>query len=248
MTATPGPGGNPYGNAAVGLASTGGGFVTPPGLYVSRDEADMLLSALPPSPGITEWLALSDTQKDQTLRSATLVLDSLNWAGCKCACEQDLQWPRRIQGCPCGITCESIPHQIALATAYMAAFMGEQGGFTAIASTAGGGGGGGSVAGLEPFDTVTVGPITVKMKEGVTYGDELTTNIGQIPPFVADLIRPFLNAFGMREGFMGRRSIARSWGTYIGGSAYSGTMYLRGGKVYPRVGGWASDLEGRSCR
>jgi hypothetical protein len=127
----------------------------------------------------------------------------------------------------------------------MAAFMGEQGGFAAIGSTVGTGEGGAGVAGLEPFSEVTVGPIKVKMKEGVTYGDEFTTNIGQIPPFVADLIRPFLNAFGVSQGYMGRRSIARSWGQYIGGPAYSGTMYLRDGKVYPRVGGWASDLE---CR
>lgn len=125
----------------------------------------------------------------------------------------------------------------------MAAFMGEQGGFIGIASS--GTAGGSSVAGLEPFAEVTVGPIKVKMKEDATYGDELTTNLGQIPPYVADLIRQYLNAFGAREGFMGRRSIARAWGGYIGSPAYSGTMYLRGNKVYPRVGGWASDLEGR---
>ena len=236
--------GNQYTNAGIPQARALIPVIDPALIYVTPDEAKLFLSALPQSPGIVEWLALGGPEQTQSLRAATMVLDSLNWAGEKCVCDQKLQWPRRICGCPCGIRCDEIPYQIRLATAYMAAFMGEQGGFTAIASTAGVAGGGG-VAGLEPFAEVTVGPIKVKMKEGTTYGDELTSNIGQIPPFVADLIRPFLNAFGMTQGYMGRRSIARAWGTYVGSPAYSGSMYLRGGRVYPRVGGWASDLEGR---
>lgn len=215
--------------------------------YICTDEAILLLKALPTSPGITDWLSLSGVEQQQSLIASTAVLDALNWAGCICNCEQRLQWPRRQMMCLCGDDCSTIPHEIKLATAYMAAFMGAQGGFIGLESTAGGSTGGGGVGGLEPFSEVTVGPIKVKMKEGITYGDTLATNIGQIPPFVADLIRRYLNAFGMSQGFMGRRSIARSWGTYIGGPAYTGSMYLRGGKVYPRVGGWASDMEGRRC-
>lgn len=212
--------------------------------YVCLGEAERLLLAMPQSPGVKGWLQLTPEQKQQSLVASTLVLDALNWAGCKCDCQQSLQWPRKMMDCMCGSSCDEIPYQIQLATAYMAAFMGEQGGFLAISAS--GSSGGGSVAGLEPFAEVTVGPIKVKMKEGVTYGDTLATNIGQIPPFVADLIRNYLNAFGARQGYMGRKSIARAWGGYIGSSAYTGSMYLRGGKVYPRVGGWASDMETRN--
>lgn len=239
-------------NGVLSLKPVGGFFECKVGdpqanSYVCLDEAILLLKTLPASPGVTDWLNLSVPDQQRSLIASTAVLDALNWAGCICDCHQRLQWPRRMFNC-CDNDCSTIPYEIRLATAYMAAFMGAQGGFIGIQSTAGGsGGGGGGVGGLEPFSEVTVGPIKVKMKEGITYGDTLATNIGQIPPFVADLIRRYLNAFGMREGFMGRRSIARSWGTYIGGPAYTGSMYLRGGKVYPRVGGWASDMEGRRC-
>lgn len=247
MTASFGPAEEPWGeefdNAYVGLPAGLSGYDDT--LYVNKDEAELMLAGIPPSPGITEWLALTDAQKNQTLRIATLVLDSLNWAGRKCSCEQELQWPRLIKGCPCDINCDQIPQAIRLATAYLAAFMGEQGGFAGITSTANTAIGNTSVNALEPFDTITVGPITLKTKQNVTYGDELTTGIGQIPPFVADLIRPFLNAFGVSQGLVTRRSNARGWGRYIGAPTYTGTMTLRNGMVYPRIGGWVSTL--RNC-
>lgn len=213
--------------------------------YVSVAAAESLLQALPVSPGVTEWLAFTDTQKEQTLVAATFTLDALSWVGHICNCEQKLQWPRYYRY-DCRFSASSvIPDEILLATAYLAASMGVDGGFTAIQS---GGSSTASTADLEPFDEVEIGPIRVKMKEDVTYGDEMTTAIGLIPPFVADLIRRFLNAFGVSEGYMGRRSIARAWGSYMGSPAYSGTMYLRNGMVYPRMGGWASLGMGRRYR
>jgi hypothetical protein len=210
--------------------------------YVTVEEAVILLSALPPSPGITTWLNLSSEQQGQTLFAAVRVLDCLSWLGHKCSCDQPLEWPRRIAvGCCC-TTCEEIPQDIKLANAYLAAYMGEEGGFTGIKQNTGGSS---ALSDLEPFSEVNVGPIKVKLKEDITYGDEPPTNVGQIPPFVADLLRNYLTAFGAREGVMGRRSIARAYGGYIGSPAYSGTMFLRNGKVYPRWGGWASNMHRR---
>lgn len=210
--------------------------------YVSVAEAESLLQALPVSPGITDWLALTTTEKQQTLVGGTLVLDSLNWIGHVCSEDQRLQWPRLFRYEHRYSKTDTIPTDIHLATAYMAAFMGPNGGFIGVSSA---GSIGGGVAALEPFDEVELGPIKVKMKEGVTYGDEMTTSIGQIPPFVADLIRRYLDAFGATQGWMTRRSVATAWGGYIGSPSYSGTMYLRGGMVYPRLGGWASNGMGR---
>lgn len=212
--------------------------VDPYAAYVTVEDAVLLLSALPVSPGITAWLSLSEDEQVQSLFAAVKVLDVLNWAGHKCTCEQKLQWPRRIANGCCFTSCDSIPQDIQLANAYLAAFMGEQGGFVGIDSTTSGSN---AVAELEPFEAVKIGPIEVKMKQNVIHGDELTTNIGQIPPFVADLIRNYLLPFGTREGWMTRRSVARSWDSYLGSSSYTGSMYLRDGRVYPRVGGWFSN-------
>jgi hypothetical protein len=212
--------------------------------YISVLEAEEFLNALPVSQGITDWLALTNEQKEQSLNASTLALDVLNWSGATCSCEQRLQWPRRVKVECCISSCDDIPADVKLPTSYMAAFMGGAGGFLAISSTTGGSSGGGSVAGLEPFAEVTIGPIKVKMKEGTTYGDDLTSNIGQIPPFVADLIRRYLSAFGISQGSVSRRSIAMAGPGYIGSPAYSGTMYLKNGMVYPRIGGWATNGRG----
>lgn len=206
--------------------------------YVDVEEAITLLSALPQSPGIASWLDMSETEQEQSLYAATKVLDCLNWAGHKCTCEQELQWPRLIRTGCCYTKCEEIPQDIKLATAFLAAYMGAEGGFTSIPS---GGGGTTTAAALEPFDQVTVGPIQVKMRQGMTYGDDFSSNIGSIPAFVADLLRNYLNAFGAGQGTLVRDSIAKACGHYIGSPAYSGTMILRNGKVYPRIGGWASN-------
>lgn len=198
--------------------------------YIAVEGAEVLLTALPQSSGIVDWLNLDDPEKEQTLVAATAALNSLDWAGEICSCDQRLQWPRKIHGCRCGVTrCDAIPYEIQLATSYLAAFLGESGGFTGIT-------GEGGVGGLEPFDQVKIGPIEVKMKD--TSTSIAGTTLGQIPPFVADLIREFLFGLGMSQGTMSRRSIARAQGSYIGSASYTGNFRLTNGVVTPRFGGW----------
>ena len=205
--------------------------------YVCLEEAVGLLYSLPQSEGIVAWQASGTDAQERSLIGATMTLDALSWLGCKCTCEQRLEWPRRLQTCPCPSDCKSIPYDIRLATSYLAAYLGEDGGFIGIEGSSGSTA---SVGALSDFERVQIGPIEVEMKQNNTYGDQLSTNIGNIPPFVADLIRSYLKSFGITEGRMGRDSIAKTFGYYVGAATYSGTMYLQNGKVYPRIGGWAS--------
>jgi len=203
--------------------------------YISVETAETLLGGLPESPGIAAWMELAELEKQQTLSASTSVLNSLNWAGRKCSCEQELQWPRLIQGCPCVTNCDSIPTPIQLATAYLAAYLGETGGFLSFEA-----GGQANTSGLDAFSEVQVGPLKVKLKEGYEY-EQLATNLDQIPPYVADLIRPFINGVGVYQSLLNRRSVALGTGHYIGSPRYTGTMSLRTGVVYPRIGGWYSN-------
>ena len=91
---------------------------------------------------------------------------------------------------------------------------------------------------IKDYDEIKVGPITVKPKQESEWATYPETNLERIPPFVSDLIKPYLSAFGVSEGRIHRNSVARASGYYIGSPAYSGRFYLRDGKVSPRFGSW----------
>lgn len=212
--------------------------------YISLAQATEILESLPASEGITSWLGYTDTEKEQTLVGATLVLDPLSWIGCKCSEEQQLNWPRKIKGGSCEfgskvylVNCEEMPHKMMVAVAYLAAYIGPDGGFTGIpapvdATQAA------SLQSVKDYDEIKIGPITVKPKQESEWAEYPETNLERIPPFVSDLIKPFLSAFGVKEGRIYRNSVGRAAGYYIGSPAYSGRFYLRNGKVTPRFGSW----------
>jgi hypothetical protein len=209
--------------------------------YVSVLEASELLLALPQSPGIAEWLEFPEEDQERTLIGATMTLDALSWAGRKCQCDQRLQWPRLVRGCRCGATkCDVIPTDIMLATSWLAASLGLEGGFMGVPSTAVSEAGVSGVDALDPFSEVTVGPLKVKMKEQTTGANDLGSIVGMIPSFVAELVKEYLNGVNMSQPRLTRRSSALAHDGYIGSPAYSGTMYLKNGKVYPRFGSWTS--------
>lgn len=206
--------------------------------YVSLEEAEQLLSALPSSPGIDDWLSFTDDEKGKSLIGATSVLDCLNWLGIKCSQEQRLNWPRQIYRCFYPVKCDMIPHQMTLATSYLAASMGVDGGFIAIESSDST-----NLSSLDLFEEAKVGPIEVKIRNKET--SEPLTNRNNIPPYVSDLIRPFLAAVGISQPGLYNQSAARAFVNGIAGRNYTGTMYLRDGVVYPRMGGWSSGMGGR---
>lgn len=212
--------------------------------YVSVLQATEALEALPPSAGIAAWLHYPETEKEQTLVASTMVLDPLSWLGCKCSEEQQLNWPRKIKGDNAAwgsrvyaVNCEEIPHKLMVAVSYLAAYLGPEGGFSGIPAPVGAA----EAAALESvkdYEEIKVGPITVRPKPDPEWSQYPDTNLERIPPFVTDLIKPYLEAFGLGEGRAYRNSIARAGGHYIGSPAYSGRFYLRNGKVSPRFGSW----------
>lgn len=212
--------------------------------YISVAIATEKLEALPSSDGVVEWLGYTEEEKERSLVAATMVLDPLNWRGSRCSSEQQLNWPRNIKDADCTygsrvyvVSCEDLPHNLEVATAYLAAFLGSTGGFTGITSPLSPEAAA-SAAQLEQFEEVRVGPITVKPKQESEWAEYPESNLKRIPPLVSDLIKPFLAAFAASEARLRRTSVARSGGYYIGSPAYSGKFYLRNGKVFPRFGSW----------
>lgn len=207
---------------------------------LSVERAEELLASLPVSAGITAWLALDSTQKEQTIVAATLVMDSLEWMGHKCRCEQNLSFPRLIRDCQrCDdANCDKIPYKIELATAYLSAYIGPEGGFVGLAENTGIGPVG--IDGLDPFKEVKIGPLVVKMKEQTTNDKSLSSIVGSLPKFVSELIRPYLAGGLDGEIMVDSPSVARFQRRRGGSASYTGTMDIEPTSIRPRSGGWAS--------
>ncbi len=230
------------------LDATVGGAVS--NSYLERVIAEQILSQYPQSTGIAAWFELTDDQKDQSLIAATLTLDGLSYAGTKCSCEQRLLWPRQITQCSCTISgCTSIPFDVQAATSLTAAHLGAAGG--GLFDVGSGGTAGGGSSGLDQFEQVTLGPITVRMKQDTAFGVSGNGDIrDQIPTMVLTMLKPYMKGdqFGVYQGSNTRQSAAALLQGY-GRSGYSGTMRIRSGSVSvrPEVGtGWASWQQGTS--
>jgi hypothetical protein len=199
---------------------------------VSVARAGELLEALPQSEGIVAWLALEIGKKQKSLTAATLVMDSQEWRGHKCRCEQNLSFPRLIENCSTcdDANCNKIPYKIELATAYLAAFIGPNGGFVGLAENDGIGATG--LDGLDAFSEVQIGPLKVKMKDMGTGDKSLASLTGNLPGFVAELIRPYLAGGMDGEIMMTSPSVARF-------RRRSKTGYFDiGDTIRPRSGSW----------
>jgi hypothetical protein len=211
-------------------------------LYCTVARAEELLGTLPQTDAITDWLALTDDQKTQSLTAATYVLDTLDYKGTKCECGQPQEWPRVIYECGCALTnCDGLPVELELACAVMACEIGTDASkyLNIHNGSGGGGGGGGGIEGLEPFSEVTIGPINVKMKDDfVSINDTL---IELLSPFLLGLLDKFLKGVGpVSQGNVRRPSVARVYGVrgLFPAPAYSGRFYLSNGRVRPRLGRW----------
>ena len=218
--------------------------------YVSVDEARVILANMPQSPGIAEWLLLPLVEQQQTLNAATQVLNPLDWKGCKCSCDQRLEWPRTVNDAACQqADCSQIPYDIKLATTLLAATIAARGGLIDVPGSGGGSGGGGSGGGgfseLEGVKSATVGPLSIEFFADADFQVDSNWGWNSLPGYVQGILARWLAGGG---GFHGA-----GWGTYdvYRGSvakarrrlptAYTGTMYRLGnGTWVPRVGGWAS--------
>ena len=59
--------------------------------YITRSEANTLLAD---HPGLTEWTAISDAEKDVYLIEACMEIDTLPFSGTRSNSDQTLSWPR----------------------------------------------------------------------------------------------------------------------------------------------------------
>ncbi len=211
--------------------------------YISVEDATAILVSLPQSGAVQAWQSLTEQQKEQSLNGATMVLDPLAWKGQQCSCEQRLAWPRQLAGCGCPpATCGSIPFDIQLACAYLAAEVGaDGGGFVGSASASTG-----SASDLNAYKEVVVGPLRVVMRDNET--SQTATNFDRLPAFVADLLKTYLAGIGgITQVALTRSSTARIRHGLPAATAWSGTMQFawthdgqRVVKPRPENGGWAS--------
>ena len=222
--------------------------------YVCLAEAEAILHGTIQSEGLTDWYEMSDDDKKRSLNLATSALEALDYKGEKCSCEQRLQWPRHVNDCQCPLaTCSQIPFDIKSSTAYMAAFLAAKPIYGSIGGGGGSGGnidGGGSssggndqISGLEPFSSVTIGPISVDMRQDADFKVDGVWGWELLPPYVKAILQKWIDGFQgdgsigqgtIRRGSVARRSPRLPW-------QVPGSLWIRGGKGYPRYSGSGRD-------
>jgi hypothetical protein len=202
--------------------------------FLSIARATTLLGDLPVSTGITTWLALTDTQKQQTLVAATMTINPLKWKGTAADSTQSLSWPRNIKIDSRWLATDELPIDFEIAVAYMAAFLGSNGGYTAVTT----GDGGTSLRSTNQYEEVNLGDgaLQVKFKKG----DSPQTGIDYIPPFAMDILRRYMTDPSFNQPYVSRRSVARIDGRYSGNAGVAGIRFANG-QVFPAYGGWASN-------
>lgn len=203
--------------------------------FLSVARATTLLGELPVSAGITAWLALTNTQKEQTLVAATMAINPLKWKGTVAGQEQSLAWPRRMKVDGRVLPYDELPIDFEIAVAYMAAFLGGGGGYTAVATNDGGA----SLRSTNQYDEVELGngALRVKFKQG----DNPQTGMDYIPPFSMDILSRYAQDASFNQPYVTRDSVARL-DPYYGNSAFRpNRIRFAGGQIYPAYGGWASN-------
>lgn len=215
--------------------------------YISASRATTVLSDLPVSDGVTEWLSLIDADKQKTLVAATLSIDPLPWKGSVCSESQNLAWPRVVNFDGRYTVCESLPYDLELATAYTAAFMGNQGGYTAVSS----GGGPETVPGLTPlpglspqelagYEQVSLAKGEVNLK--LANPNAMPSGVMYVPPFASDLLSKYLKGrSGITVARMRSDSMARIAAPFLSPRYRMVKTKEINGQIYPLTGGWASN-------
>ena len=110
--------------AFVFTVETGTGTVSAANSYVSVADADDILATN--IHVTTAWTALTDSNKEKLLASATAYLDTrTKWKGTKTVSTSPLRWPRTgvCDRDEISIDKNTIPHQLKVATAEMARYM-----------------------------------------------------------------------------------------------------------------------------
>lgn len=203
--------------------------------FLSVARATTLLGEIPVSAGITAWLALNTTQKEQTLVAATMSVNPLKWKGYVANADQSLAWPRLIKIDGRQLPTDELPIDFEIAVAYIAAFLGGSGGYTAVAVNDGGV----SLRSTNQYEEVDLGngALRVKFKQG----DTPQTGVDYIPPFAMDILYRYIIDPSFSQPYVSRTSTARI-DPYYGNAAFRPSrIRFAGGQVFPARGGWYSN-------
>lgn len=204
--------------------------------YLSVAKATTLLSELPASAGITNWLSLNTAQKEQSLVAATMAVNPLQWKGQPASAQQSLAWPRRVVADYYYAPDDSLPVDFEIAIAYMAAFLGSNGGYTGIATTDGGA----TRRENSEYEEVELGRGELRVK----FSKERSSQTGMlfIPPFSMDIFAKYMIKGEFYQPRVRRESTARiGYRSFTNRSRPSAVRYING-QLWPYGGSWSSRL------
>lgn len=203
--------------------------------FLSVARASSLLGELPASAGITAWLALTTTQKEQSLVAATMTINPLKWKGYVADASQSLAWPRLIKVDGRQLPTDELPIDFEISVAYVAAFLGSSGGYTAVAANDGGA----NLRSTNQYDEVELGDGALRVK--FKQGDIPQTGVDYIPPFAMDILQRYITDPSFHQPYVSRTSTARIDPYYGGNGFRPRRIRFAGGQVFPATGGWYSN-------
>lgn len=204
--------------------------------FLSVATATTLLRELPLSAGITAWLELGTTQKEQTLIASTMTINPLRYKGKVATSTQSLSWPRLIKIDGRQLSLDDLPLDFKIAAAYMAAYIGGSGGYTAIAANDGGA----TLLSTNQYEEVELGNGALRVKYK-NQGDIPQTGIDYIPPFAMDILSRYITDPSCNQPYLTRSGTARIDPRYGYGGFRPSRIRTSGDQVFPAYGGWASN-------
>ena len=202
--------------------------------YLSVARATTLLSELPASVGVSAWLTLTTTQKEQSLVAATMSINPLHWKGQPATSEQSLAWPRRVAADYYYAPEDELPVDFEIGVAYMAAFLGTNGGYTGISGTDGGA----TRYKNSEYDEVTLGGTSEGLIVKFNKDQMSQTGMLFIPPFSMDIFARYMIRGDFYQPKVRRESTARvGYRGFVSTQRPSGVRYING-QLWPYGGSW----------
>lgn len=200
--------------------------------YLSVTEATALLQDLAPSFGLQQWLALNDTQKQQTLITATMAINPLQWKGRPASPEQSLAWPRLMIADYYYSEVDELPLDFKVGVAYMAAFLGINGGYTGIKDADGGS----RRQKNSEYEEVELGGGDLRVRFDKSYNAQ--TGALFIPPYSMDIFTKYMIRGEFYQPKVRRESTARiGYRGFVTRQKPSGVRMING-QLYPYGGSW----------
>ena len=200
--------------------------------YLSVAEATALLQDLAPSFGVQQWLALNTQQKQQTLITATMAINPLQWKGRPASQEQSLAWPRLLVADYYYSQVDELPIDFRTAVAYMAAFLGINGGYTGIQDADGGS----KRQRNSEYEEVELGNGALRVK----FDKSGMAQTGQlfIPPYSMDIFQKYMIRGDFVQPRVRRESTARvGYRGFVTRQKPSGVRMING-QLWPYGGSW----------